>query len=71
VTATAINPYRVWIRVKPTDFAYFIHVPGPDSLKERTHSRVHRANVDERDPLHRPLPVDPSPERSGLPRRGR
>lgn len=53
-TARAIRPYRLWIRVEPTDVAYFIHVPGPGSRENESHSRVHRANVDRRDPLHRP-----------------
>ncbi len=54
VTARGIKPYRIEIRVKPTDVAYFIHVPGPGILKNESHSRVHRKNVDQRDPLHRP-----------------
>ncbi len=54
VTTRARDPYRVRIRVKPTDVAYFIHIPGPDRRDNESHSRVHRANVDKRDPLHRP-----------------
>ena len=45
VTARASDPYRVRIRVKPTDVAYFIHIPGPDRRDNESHSRVHRSNV--------------------------
>ena len=54
VSAPTWRPDRVQILVKPGDVAYFIQIPAPGTRQDEHHSQVHRDNVDELDPLHRP-----------------